>query len=107
MPGGGPEGIRVITLPPHLDMTNADQVRDDLIQALDGRGALAADMTATLYCTLEGLQALLAAHVAAAAAGAQLRIAAVSPQVRRRLQLTGADQVLHLYPSLDAALAAG
>jgi anti-anti-sigma regulatory factor len=42
-------------------------------------------MTATGYCTLEGMAALLRARRAAEAAGAQFRLAAVRPAVQRVL----------------------
>jgi anti-anti-sigma regulatory factor len=40
-------------------------------------------------------------------AGAQLRVVAGSPPMRRILELTAADQVLNTYPTLAAALADG
>jgi len=43
----------------------------------------------------------------AAAAGAQLRVVVGSSPMRRILELTAADQVLNIYPTLAAALADG
>lgn len=60
-------------------------------------------MTATSWCTLEGLQVLLHARAAAARAGAQLRLAGASPAIRRVLERTGTGQLLRLYPSLEEA----
>ena len=67
-------------------MTNADQVRDQLIQALDGRRPIAADMTATLYCTPRACRHCWPAQAAAAAAGVQhafLRSRAMRRAARR------------------------
>jgi len=101
-------GIRqvVITLPEEIDMTNASQVHDALAGALDdGTAVLIADAARTMYCDSATITMLLRAHNRAAAAGAQLRIAA-SPAIRRVLELTGADRMLHVYPTVAAALAA-
>ena len=101
-------GIRqlVITLPEEIDMTNASQVHDTLIGALDdGTAVLIADAARTMFCGSATITMLLRAHNRAAATGAQLRIAASSP-IRRVLELTGADRVLHVYPTVAAALAA-
>jgi anti-sigma B factor antagonist len=101
---GEPDGITVVRMPAELDQPNAAQIRVLLTQPLaDGVTVLIADMSATASCTLEGLHALLQARAAAAAAGAQLRLAAAGPAVRRLMERTGADRILQLYPSLDAA----
>lgn len=102
MPGDHDE-VRVVTMPAELDLASAARVRAALLQALDGARVLVADMAAVRWCTLEGVHALLQACAAAARAGAQLRLAAASPAIRRVLERTGATQVLRLYPSLEEA----
>jgi anti-sigma B factor antagonist len=100
-------GIRqlVITLPQEIDMSNASQVHDTLARALDdGTAVLIADAAQTMFCDSATITMLLRAHDRAAATGAQLRIAA-SPPIRRVLELTGADRMLHVYPSVANALA--
>ena len=95
----------VVTLPGEIDITSDGQVQDALTRALDdGTVVLIADASMTTYCACAGVHALLLAHHRAAAAGAQLRVAA-SPAVRRILELTGTDHVLDTYPTLAAALA--
>lgn len=96
----------VVALPDEIDMTNAGQVREALARSLeDGATVLVADMTAATFCAAEGVRALLRGHVWAREAGAELRVAALSPPVRRVVELTAADHVLHIYPSVAAALA--
>jgi len=90
-------------MPAELDLASAAQVRTALMQAVDGARVLVADMAATSSCTLEGVQVLLQARAAAARAGAQLRLAAAGPAIRRVLERTGTDRVLRLYPSLEEA----
>ena len=100
--------LAVVTLPREIDISNDGQVQDTLTSALDhGTAVLVADAGATAFCGCSGVTALLLTHHRAAAAGAQLRIVVGSPSMRRILELTAADQVLHTYPTLAAALAHG
>ena len=100
--------LAVVTLPREINVRNDGQVRDTLTSALDdGTAVLVADAGATAFCGCSGVTALLLTHHRAAAAGAQLRIVVGSPSMRRILELTAADQVLHTYPTLTAALADG
>ncbi|HEU5421027.1 MAG TPA: STAS domain-containing protein [Streptosporangiaceae bacterium] len=99
-------GVQVMTLPAELDHGSAEQAGTALARALAGGATvLIADMTATAYCSLEGVHALLRARAAASAAGAQLRLAAVQPVVRRVLKVTGASILLHPFPTVSAARA--
>jgi anti-anti-sigma factor len=94
-----------ITLPAEVGITNADQVRAELLRAIDdGPELLIVDMTGTSYCAVAGVHVLVWARRRAADAGIGLRVAVGAPIVRRVLQLTGADQLIDVYPGLDAAL---
>jgi anti-sigma B factor antagonist len=100
--------LAVVTLPGEIDVSNDGQVQDTLTSALDDRTAvLVADAGGTTFCGCSGVTALLLTHHRAAAAGAQLRVVVGTPSMRRILELTAADQVLHTYPTLAAALADG
>jgi hypothetical protein len=60
---GDLDGIRVVELPAEIDLDSAAQVQAALAGALAaGVTVLVADMTATVYCTMEGVQALLRAR---------------------------------------------
>lgn len=98
----------VVRLPGEIDPTNSEQVHTALLDALNAAPAvLVADMTATTYCGWEGLRVLVNTHQAAQRAGIALRIAGVRTTVRRVLELTGATELLDVYPSTGAALAPG
>jgi anti-anti-sigma factor len=89
----------VVTLPGEIDITDDGHVQDMLARALDdGTAVLIADASRTAFCDCSGARALLRIHHKAAAAGAQLRVAA-SPAMRRILELTGADRVVDTYPA--------
>ncbi len=94
-----------VTLPAEIDVLNSQAVRETLEHVLaSGAVVIVADMTATAFCASEGLHTLIRVHLQAADAGAELRLAGPSPIVRRMMELTAADQVLHVYPSLETAL---
>lgn len=101
---GEADSTRVARLPAVLDLTNAMNVRSELDELLvNGVTVLIADMTATLTLTLEGLQALVLVRAAAARRGAQLRLAAPQPAVRRYLNLTGTSGLFPLYDTTGQA----
>lgn len=94
----------VITMPPEIDATNADEVRQALASAVGHDAAvLVIDMSETTFCDSAGVQAILAARKQAASTGTQLRLAATA--VLRILTLIGVDQLIPVYPTLEAALA--
>lgn len=101
---GGDLRAAVVALPAEMDVSNEDQVRRVLGDALRGGARIiVADASGTSFCGCAGVTALIHAHLRAAAAGAQLRVAA-GPPVRRILELTRADRILASYPTLAAAL---
>lgn len=94
-----------ITLPAEVGIANADQVRAELLRAIDdGPELLIVDMTGTSYCAAAGIHVLMCARGRAADSGIGLRVAVGAPIVRRILQLTGADRLIDIYPGLDAAV---
>lgn len=95
----------VVTMPPEIDVTNAEQIRQALLAAASqGAAALIIDMGGTRFCDSAGVHAIIAARKQAAMTGAQLRLVATA--VLRILTLVGVDQLIPIYPSLEAALAA-
>jgi anti-sigma B factor antagonist len=96
--------VLVITLPGEIDVTNSGEVGHMLAGGLAGGAAVVvADASGTSFCGCDGATVLKRAHRQATAAGVQLRVVA-SPALRRVIGLTGADQVLDMYPSLATAL---
>jgi anti-sigma B factor antagonist len=96
----------VITLPEEIDISNADQVRDDLLTLLNrGPAALIVDMAQTTFCDSAGVNALVRAHKRATADGADMRLIVAAPGVARILAITGVDRLIAVYPSVIASLA--
>jgi anti-anti-sigma factor len=97
----------VVTLPEHIDVANAGQIREELLVVIN-RGAteLVIDMTVTVSCDHAGADAVARAYQRAAASGTQLRLVVTAPIVRRVLSINGLDRLIPIYPSLQAAIAA-
>ena len=97
----------IVTLPEHIDVSNAGQVSKSLLGVMSrGATALIADMTATRSCDHAGADALAGAYQRALASGTALLLVVPGPIVRQVLSLTGIDRLVPIYLSLAAALAA-
>jgi anti-anti-sigma factor len=100
-------GQAVVTLPEHIGISNAGQVREELLSVINrGATTLIADMTATVSCDHAGADAVIRARQRAAASGTELRLVVTAQVVARVLSLVGLDRTVSVYPSLDAATAA-
>jgi anti-anti-sigma factor len=99
----------VVVLPVEIDVTNSQQVHDQLVEALaPGVDVVVADMTSTSFCDSSGVHALVFAHEAAVTRGIQLRLAvSADGSVRRVLQLIGVGRILSIHSSLAEAIDAG
>ena len=64
-------------------------------------------MTATASCDHAGADAVVRAYQRAVASGTQLRLVVTAEIVRRVLSINGIDRLISIYPSVDAATAAG
>jgi anti-anti-sigma factor len=98
--------VAIIKFPAEVDVSNADQILQDLAAALAQDASLViADMSTTTFCDSAGVTALVQAVRKANASGAGLRVATSAPAVTRVLGITGVDQLIEIYPSVAAAMA--
>jgi anti-sigma B factor antagonist len=96
----------VVVLPAEIDVTNSEQVYEQLLAALaPGVSTVVADLTSTVFCDSSGVHAIMHAYESAAARDVRMRLA-VSPatSVRRVLELIGVGRLMPVYPSLAEAL---
>ena len=97
----------VVTLPEQMDVSNAGQIREELLWVINrGAAGLVADMTATISCDHAGADAVARAYQRAVVSGTGLRLVVTAQIVRRVLSLSGLDRLVSIYPSLEAAMAA-
>ena len=98
----------IVAFPARVDVSNADQLRDRLLSVINrGAAVLVADLTGTVSCDHAAVTALARACQRGAVSGTQVRLVVTAPVVRRVLSLEGLDRVVSIYPSLEAATAAG
>lgn len=93
----------VIAMPAEIDAANADEVRRALLAAVSPSTAiLIIDMSRTTFCDSAGLKAIIAAHAQATKTGTELRL--VVTAVLRIMTIVGIDQLIPIYPTLEAVL---
>ena len=95
----------VVTLPAEVDVTNTGEVRQALLSAAShDMPVLIIDMSGTTFCDSAGVRAIIDATRLTAASGTELRLVATA--ALRILTIVGVDQLIPIYPDLEAALAA-
>jgi anti-anti-sigma factor len=100
-------GQAVVALPEHIGISNAGQVREELLSVINqGATTLIADMTATISCDHAGADAVTRAWQRAASSGTELRLVVTAQIVALLLSLSGLDRLVSVYPSLEAATGA-
>ncbi|MGN6680151.1 MAG: STAS domain-containing protein [Streptosporangiaceae bacterium] len=97
----------IVTMPDEIDLGNAEELAADLSAACKPGMIVVADMTATTFCDTRGTQELLNAHYRFREIGCELRLAVHYEHVLRMWERMGADKVLAIYRSVDAATHAG
>ena len=100
-------GIPVVVTPEEIDITNADGLRTALLEAAaHGPRGFVVDMSQTEFCDTAGIHALVLAHKRAGAQGSEIRLVITGAAVLRIFAVTGLDDVIPHFASLEEALAA-
>lgn len=95
----------VVTLPAEIDLVNAPDVSDVLLAVLsNGTAGVVADASVTRFCDAAGVRAVVHAGARASSPGTWVRVVICHPGVRKVFALTGADQLVRVYPTLAAAI---
>ncbi len=98
----------VVSFPERVDSSNVGQISERLLSAISrGAAVLIGDMTATVSCDQAGADAVARAFQRTVVNGTQLRLVVTSLGVRRVFAMEGLDRLVSIYPSLEAAIAAG
>lgn len=100
-------GVPVLVTPAEIDITNAAGLRAALLRAASYRpGGFVVDMSRTGFCDTAGIHELVGAHKRAAAQDGEILLVITGAAVLRIFALTGLDQVIPHFSSLEEALAA-
>ncbi|UXA19052.1 STAS domain-containing protein [Mycobacterium sp. SMC-4] len=87
-----------------LDVLTAPTLATHLDVALtSGAALLIVDLTAVEFLSSAGISVLVETHRLTAPAGVSLRVVAEGPATSRPMRLMCVDQIIDLYPTLDAA----
>lgn len=94
----------IVTLPAEIDASNSSRVEADLAAAfVPGAAAVVADLSSTTFCDSSAVRALVRAHQLGSSLGIEFRLVVTSHSVMRVLELSGLNDLLRLYSSIDAA----
>jgi anti-sigma B factor antagonist len=97
--------VPVVTAPEEVDISNAAGLVAALGEAAGtGNDWVVVDMTRTLFCDSSGISALAIEHRSAAQEGRRLLLAVSSAAVVRVLALTGVDELIPSFTTLEDAL---
>ncbi|MBD0694747.1 STAS domain-containing protein [Streptomyces sp. CBMA123] len=103
-----PGKARILRLDGEVDQHRRLQLREALAQGVKvGPPRLVVDLSGLTFCDSTGLNALLQTRLDADAAGVLLLLAAPTAQLLRLLDVTGAQELFTIRPSVPAALADG
>jgi anti-anti-sigma factor len=96
--------VAVVRLPPEVDLTTADALREALLSVLNqGAHALIADMTATTFCDSAGITALVRAVRRATATGATVPIPARAPNTVAKRRTAGTSAWRNVFSASGGA----
>ena len=97
--------VPVVRAPEDIDITNASDFREALLAAAErGAGITVIDLSQTQFCDSAALNALVAAHKRARAAGGEVRLVVSDPHVLRIFAISGLDRVIPCHGDVGQAL---
>ena len=100
-----PAQATVVPLPAEVDLTCAAEIRDTLLATLNRGGVhLVVDARHVTFMDSSGINALVKARDRAERLGGSLHVVSEARCVRRLMELTQLQRVLHLVPDLRDAL---
>ena len=89
-----------------LDATNSSILEKQALDTIDqGSRRLLIDFSGLQYISSAGLRTVLVIAKRIKAAGGQLALSSMNPQIAEVFKVSGFDSILDIYPSADAAKA--
>lgn len=100
------EGLAVVSIAGEIDLSTAPTFEAAIAEALDDEPpVLVIELSEVSFMASVGLRILASTHEKVSDS-VQIAVVAGNPATSRPMQLTGLDNVLALYPTLDDALTA-
>jgi anti-sigma B factor antagonist len=97
-------GYAIAALSGDLGIASAPALREQLLSLLRAASHLIIDLSAVDHADASGLAVLVGSGRRALLLGGSLRLAAPSPQAARILAVTGLNQHLDIFPTVQAAI---
>jgi anti-sigma B factor antagonist len=98
-------GLPVVRTPDYIDISNADQLSNALLDATEGATDVVVDMTITTFCGCSGLNVLVKFNNRLQADGGELRLVCDQEHVLRPMATIGLDRFFRIFADLPEALA--
>ena len=100
------DNVLVLSVSGSLDALSAPELADAIsTQLRDSSANIVADLALLDYTSSAGLRVLLNGVKEARQKGGDLRLAAVQPNVKKVLDLSGFTSIMKSFPDVDAAVA--
>jgi anti-sigma B factor antagonist len=96
----------VLAVDGELDLASIGTLKDVVADRLGSGAQVVLDLAGLTFCDSTGLGAFVALHRRARSAGARLTLAAPRRRIADLFTLSGIDQVISVYDSVEAALSA-
>ncbi len=96
-------GARVVRVSGEVDISTHERLGEHLVNEADAGDFVVVDLSSCTFIDSSGIRALLLGHKASQNSG-RFAIVATSPQVARVLELTGVDDAISLYETVEDAL---
>jgi anti-sigma B factor antagonist len=99
-------GATVLALTGELDLGSIGALKEAVGHRLAAEASVVLDLAGLTFCDSTGLGAFVALHRQARSTGARLALAAPRRRIADLFTLSGIDQVIAVYDSVDTALSA-
>lgn len=98
------DGNAILSVSGELDLAAGPAFLGYLKRASDGGAHVVLDLSGLRYIDSTGINALLNAHAKFARTGRRIALAAVPPTIRRILGVVAVEDVIPVFPTVEAAL---
>lgn len=98
------DGALVLSVSGEVDLANVSSLREHLKTAIETAKNLVVDLRDLRYIDSSGIAVLLEARRALARDGRSIALAAAPPMVQRILTIVRLEQVIPVFPTVEAAV---
>jgi anti-sigma B factor antagonist len=97
--------VTVLTVSGEIDMDTAADLTEAMTRALTHSKHLVVDLADVSFIDSTGLRSLVDIHIEASRTDREVKLAVGNGQARRPIEISGLNQVLSVYESVESAVA--